>query len=278
MLQEQFYYRLLLIIGFGIIYVKTMMKMAQYKPAEEATSKHVVMKVVGGLFVLLAIFEAVMGVYLITQVQHPTEMITFVPNPNQIVRPSSSHIIWGYTTTAQWQIISQISNAMTSLGWGAYFLFYRKSASVWWKKVLKFVFALLFCMFYYSATDFHYFDSWEWIVPGLFAIMVWIVRFRVKKSLRQKVITPQEVLESHPIEEPVETESSNQQEDVTRFMPQPATENTSAIETKSESDRMAAEEKIKVEETSVHRYCRYCGKKIDYEGVKFCKHCGKPID
>ena len=278
MLQEQFYYRLLLIIGFGIIYVKTMMKMAQYNPAEATTSKNVVMKVVGGLFVLLAIFEAVMGVYLITQVQHPTEMIKFVPNPNQIVRPSSSHIVWGYTTTAQWQIISQISNAMTSLGWGAYFLFYRKSVSTWWKKVLKFVFALLLCMFYYSATDFHYFDSWEWIAPGLFGVMVWIVGHRVKKSLQKKIVTPQEALESHPIEEPVETESSNQQEDVTRFMPQPTTESTSATETKQESDRVEAEEKIKVKETPLHRYCRYYGKQIDYDGVKFCKHCGKPID
>lgn len=187
MLQEQFYYRLLLIIGFGIIYVKTMMKMAQYKPAEEVKNKNVVMKVVGGLFVLLAIFEAITGIYLVSQVEHPTQMIDFIPNPNRIVRPSSSHIVWGYATTAQWQIISQMSNAMTSLGWAAYFLFYRKSASTWWKKVQKFIFALLLSIFYYSATDFHYFDIWEWIAPGLFGIMTYIVEFRVKKSMRKKI-------------------------------------------------------------------------------------------
>ena len=25
-------------------------------------------------------------------------------------------------------------------------------------------------------------------------------------------------------------------------------------------------------------YCRYCGRKIDYERGMYCKHCGKPID
>jgi predicted amidophosphoribosyltransferase len=25
-------------------------------------------------------------------------------------------------------------------------------------------------------------------------------------------------------------------------------------------------------------YCRYCGRKIDYERGTYCKHCGKPID
>ena len=91
-----------------------MIKMAQYKP-DDTKSRNVVMKVLGGLFILLAVFESVMGVYLITQIEHPTQMIDFIPNPNQIVRPSSSHIVWGYVTTAQWHVVSQISNAMTSL-------------------------------------------------------------------------------------------------------------------------------------------------------------------
>ena len=26
---------------------------------------------------------------------------------------------------------------------------------------------------------------------------------------------------------------------------------------------------------SAVKYCRHCGKKIDYAGGRFCKHCGK---
>ena len=277
MLQEQFYYRLLLIIGFGIIYVKTMIKMAQYKP-DDTKRRNVVMRVLGGLLVLLAVFESVMGVYYITQIEHPTQMIDLIPNPNQIVRPSSSHIVWGYVTTAQWLVVSQISNAMTSLGWAAYFLFYRKSATTWWKKVLKFVFAVLLSIFYYSATDFHYFDFWEWIAPGLFGIMAYFVEMRVKKSLRKIVATPQEVLESHPIEGPDEIDLETKQEDEARFMPQTISGNV------TESEDMLKEEKTEVDNKPIevdrpsYKFCRYCGKQIDYEGVKYCKHCGKPID
>ena len=236
------------------------------------------MRVLGGLLVLLAVFESVMGVYYITQIEHPTQMIDLIPNPNQIVRPSSSHIVWGYVTTAQWLVVSQISNAMTSLGWAAYFLFYRKSATTWWKKVLKFVFAVLLSIFYYSATDFHYFDFWEWIAPGLFGIMAYFVEMRVKKSLRKIVATPQEVLESHPIEGPDEIDLETKQEDEARFMPQTISGNVTASEDMLKEEKTEVDNKpIEVDRTS-YKFCRYCGKQIDYEGVKYCKHCGKPID
>ena len=276
MLQEQFYYRLLLIIGVGIIYVKAMMKMAQYKPVAEVRSKNIVMKVIGGFFILLAIFEAALGVYLTTQVQHPTQMIDFVPNPNQIVRPSSSHVVWGYVTSAQWQIVSQISNAMTSLGWGAYFLFYRKSNSTWWKKILKFLFAVLLCIFFYSATDFHYFDYWEWLPIVLFGIMTYIVDLRVKKSLKEKVVTPKEVLDGLSFEETQETVQTNSSEDDSRFMPPMPADEVAKPEV-PKAERPEKEQPV-VAEASGYKYCRYCGNKIDYEGVKFCKHCGKPIN
>lgn len=279
MLQEQFYYRLLLIIGFGIIYVKTMMKMAQYRPAEGMNSKNIVMKVLGGLFIILAIFEAAVGVYLTTQIQHPTQMIEFVPNPNQIIRPSSSHVVWGYVTTAQWHVVSQISNAMISLGCGAYFLFYRKSASVWWKKVLKFIFALLLSVFYYSATDFHYFDSWEWLPLILFGIMTYFVEWRMRKPLRKDTIIPKDNFEKLTFEKVNEVVEVPQDDKEDCFMTQEMIPDTEKIkETSKEDDSDAAIDEPLIKDQQEYRYCRYCGKIIDYESARFCKHCGKQID
>ena len=280
MLQEQFYYRLLLIVAFGFIYVKTMMKMALYKPEKETKKKNLVMKIVGGIFILLALFEGGMGIYLLTQVQHPTEMIDFIPTPNQIVRPSSTHIIWGYVTDAQWHIVSMITNTMTSLGLGAYFFFYRKSVSKWWEKVLKFLFGALLYAFYVNATDFHYFDLWELWRPVLFCIMVFVVNMKAKQS--KKVVTPQEALGNDSVfAANLAGETIPSQDDETRFMPKVLDEevNESLHTFDKEEPKESVSQIIQEgEEKPVYRFCRYCGKKIDYEGVKYCKHCGKPLD
>lgn len=279
MLQEQFYYRLLLIVAFGFIYVKTMMKMALYKPAEEA-KKNMVMMIIGGIFILLALFEGGMGIYLLTQVQHPTEMIDFIPTPNQIVRPSSTHIIWGHVTDAQWHVVSMITNTMTSLGIGAYFIFFRKSVSKWWEKVLKFLFGALLYAFYVSATDFHYFDMWELWPPVLFCIMVFVVNMKAKQS--RKVVTPKEVIGNNTDFATEQAEEAiPSQDDETRFMPKALDEEVNeplSIFDKEELKESMPQITQEVEKKPVYRFCRYCGKKIDYEGVKYCKHCGKPLD
>lgn len=279
MLQEQFYYRLLLIIALGFIYVKTMMKMALYKPVE-GTKKNLEMKIIGGIFVLLALYEGGMGIYLLTQVQHPMKMIDFIPTPNQIVRPSSTHIIWGYVTNAQWHVVSMITNTMTSLGIGAYFFFYRKSVSKWWEKVLKFLFGVLLYAFYVNATDFHYFDMWELWPLVLFGIMVFVVNMKAKRP--SKVVTPQEVISNNSdfAAEQME-EAIPPQDHEARFMPKVLDEevnehlSTFDSEEQNESVPQIMQE---VEEKPTYRFCRYCGKKIDYDSVKYCKHCGKQLD
>ena len=277
MLQEQFYYRLLLIVAFGFIYVQTMMKMAQYKPAENSKSKNVVMKIIGGFFILLAIFFAVGGVYLITQVHHPTKMILPPISPDGIIRLKDP--VWGYVTTPQSQVVLLFSYTMIMLGIGAYFFLYRKSISKWWKKVLKFLFGVLLYSFYFTATNFHYFDIWEFLPLILFCIMAFVVNMKARQS--SKVVTPKKVLCSNSdlaIES--EKESIPAQDDETRFMPKALDEEV--CESLSTFDREELKESVpqiiqEVEEKPVCRFCRYCGKRIDYEGVKYCKHCGKPL-
>lgn len=277
MLQEQFFCRLLLIAAFGLVFVWTMKNMALYHPAEEQ-KKYTIMKIIGCIFLLLALFEGVMGIYLITQVQHPKEMSIPPISPDGIIRMSDP--IWGYATYHQWYIVTSIANAMASLGWGAYFFLFRKSNSVWWKKILKILFAILLYGFYLKATDFHYFDIWEWMHTILFVIMVLIVSILSKRS-SNKAIEQQAVL--NKIEEfPEQTEVDNSShEDETRFMPKSMVDivnepiNTISHEETTTPDFQISQQD---EEKPIYMFCRYCGKKIDYEGVKYCKHCGKPLD
>ena len=277
MLQEQFLYRLLLIVALGFVYIRTMMKMGLYQPAEEQ-KKYTIMKVIGYIFLLLALFEGVMGIYLITQVQHPSEMSIPPISPDGIIRMSDP--IWGYVTTQQQYVVTFIVNTMISLGLGAYFLFYQKSNSTWWKKILKILFGLLFYGFYLKATDFHYFDIWEFLPLLLFVLMSSYVVMKAKRS--DKVISPQEVLCDKPdFKEEMEEEEVSRQEDKTRYMPKNLADNVSEpINTVSHEDTTTLDCQIiqQDEEKPVYMFCRYCGKKIDYEGVKYCKHCGKPLD
>ena len=277
MIERQFYFRLLLIIAFGVIYAKTMMTMGQYKPTEETKKKNVIMIIIGSIFTVLALFEGFMGTYLITQVQHPTEIMLSI-SPNSIIRRQDP--FWGYPTFAQQQIISYITNCMTSLGLGAYFLFFRKSNSKWWKKILKFIYGLLFYAFYVTATDFHYFDAWELYRPIIFGFMTFFVSLRLKMSrdeasYYQKTINDNTIVNDSTDNMPEQKEIIPAKEDDSRFMPKGNEEEIIEITELTEKDKP---EIIVSQATPVYKFCRYCGKMIDYEGVKYCKHCGKPID
>ena len=277
MLQEQFYFRLLLIIGLGIIYVRTMMTMGQYKPVEEIKKKNIIMKIIGSVFSLFGLFGGFVCIYILTQIQHPTEMILPTISPDGIIRSSAQQPIWGYATFAQQQIISYMSNCMLSLGLGAYFLFYRKSDSKWWQKILKFVYGLLLYTFYVSATNFHYFDIYEWIPFILFCIMSFYVN---KRKRLPPVTTSQEAKCGIPnITIEPEKDTTTDKENEMRFMPKEMVEEVVDVNEINDADAIETEnpESPIHQATPVYSFCRYCGKKIDYEGIKYCKHCGKLI-
>lgn len=56
MLQDQFISRLLLIVVFGVAYIYTMMKMASCNSVETSPQKHIILKILGGINVLLGVF------------------------------------------------------------------------------------------------------------------------------------------------------------------------------------------------------------------------------
>lgn len=274
MLQEHFYIRLFLIIVLGILYTRTMMKVAQYKPIEDSKNKHLIIKILGGFFMLFAILQGSLSIYFLTQVNHPTQMIDFVPTPYQVVRPSTSRVLWGYLTSAQMYVITQITGTMTSLALGTYFMCYRKSATRWWKKLMKFIYMILIYMFFCSATDFHYFDFQEFIPLAIYLALIFYALSKVNKSINNGNNSEEckEAIDDNTIE--------NQQEVKNSIEP---IEHISVINYDGENHHK--KEEIQIDDISEikkqslpYNFCRYCGKKIDYVGGVYCKHCGKKIE
>lgn len=186
MLQDQFISRLLLIVVFGVAYIYTMMRMASCNSVETSPQKHIILKILGGINVLLGVLCLAMGIFWLTQVQYPEQTIDFSYSANQIVRASDKHVMWGYPTFEQSSAIIGITNVFSCLAWATYCFFYKKSERKWWKKILRFFYGLLMYVFYCSATNFHYFDATEMVAPGLFCLLAGYALIKANKLNEQK--------------------------------------------------------------------------------------------
>lgn len=181
MLQNQFYIRLILLIAVGVLFVTAFMNMAKRNSKEIEPERHVVLKIFGAVFAIIGVIMGVIGVYLVSQITYPQEAIGPDISQNMIFRHLSQKMYWGYATMPQLQCINMITNLFGCFALSAYCFLYRSSHSKWYAKIGKIVFCVLFYMFYFSATDFHYFDFYEWMAPVLFAIMTFFALRNKKK-------------------------------------------------------------------------------------------------
>jgi len=288
MLQDQFISRLLLIVVFGIAYIYTMMKMASCNSMETTPQKHIVLKIIGGINILLAISCLATGIFWLTQVQYPEQTIDFSYSANQIVRTSDKYVVWGYPTSEQNRAIMGITNIFSSLALAAYCFYYKKSDRKWWQKILRFFYGLLMYAFYCSATNFHYFDVTELVAPGLFFLMLGYALIKAKKLNKQKIqFADQKRIDAIHKMMDEKFGGEDQTEDNTRFMPQNGVLN---INTPNEVQPMDLSVHVNIpqigqgkeEETSndnikAIKYCRHCGRKVDYDSFLYCKYCGKEL-
>ncbi len=293
MLQDQFISRLLLIVVFGVVYICTMMKMASCNSVETAPQKHIVLKVIGFINVLLGIICLIMGIFWMMQVEYPEQTIDISYNVNQIVRTSDKYVVWGYPTSEQNHAIMGITNIFSSLALAAYCFFYKKSDRKWWKKIGWFFYCLLMYAFYCSATNFHYFDTTELVAPGLFCLMAGHALIKANKLNEQKkqLADQQRIAAIHKMmDEKFKTETNTDTEENTRYMPQndvlgtnkPSEESEGQLTEKSAQANISQTEQETTDETSNNnvkavRYCRHCGRKVDYDSSAFCKYCGKEL-
>lgn len=289
MLQEQLISRLLLIIVFGVAYIYTMTKMASCNSVETVPQKHIILKIIGGINVLLAISCLASGIFWLTQMQYPEQAIDISYSVNQIVRTSDKYVVWGYPTSEQSHAIMGITNIFSSLALAAYCFYYKKSDRKWWKKNLRFFYGLLMYAFYCSATNFHYFDATEMVAPGLFCLMAGHALIKANKLNEQKMqLANQKRIDAIHKMMDEELGGEVQTEDNSRFMPQNEDFNVNSSNKESEDPHIDISvrtsllhtEQNKKEEISsmkVVKYCRHCGKKVDYDSSTYCKYCGKEL-
>lgn len=289
MLQDQFINRLLLIVVFGVVYIYTMLKMASCNSVETSPQKHIILKILGGINVLLGVSCLAMGIFWLTQVQYPEHTIDFSYSANQIVRTSDKYVVWGYPTSEQNRAIMGITNIFSSLALAAYCFNYKKSDRKWWKKILRFFYGLLMYAFYCSATNFHYFDAAEMVAPGLFCLMAGHALIKANKLNEQKMqLANQKRIDAIHKMMDEKLGGEVQTEGDSRFMPQNEDFNVDGSD--KESDEQPTDvsahtslphtEQNKKEEISsmgVVKYCRHCGKKVDYDSSTYCKYCGKGL-
>ena len=201
MLEGQFYLRLLLIAIMGIAFVFTMAHLGKRNPKEESYEKHLVAKTLGGVFLFFSVIGGIIGIIFLSSVKFPTIMVEPPIHSNMIVRSPDVDLLWGYPTKVQLDVIVSITNAFMFLALAAYCFCFRRSASIWWKKILKVIYILILYTISYSVTDLHYFDQYE-IVPVVILIVMislcWINKKSPNVAIEEKTIKIED--DSLPIE------------------------------------------------------------------------------
>lgn len=317
MLQDQFYMRLMLHMILGIVYIFAYINMAKRNSKEVEPERHLILKIIGSIFAVFGVLLGVFGIYCITQMTYPEQANGPYISPNMIIRSPYETMYWGYATFEQSQCISMIGGFFEGFALSAYCFMFKSSHSKWYTKIGKIVFCILFYGFYASATDFHYFDLYEWTAPVLFAIMAFFaLRYKQEESTEPIVEeNKKESLDTAPIHIEEKYDSTSNIEDDSKNMPlmdieqdvlTKSDEDLREIENNQQPESIAAEEpsvnKVEQVDSSIKnddatkqqsvenpaaleqvnteeiiKFCRHCGVKLDYQSDKYCKHCGKQL-
>ena len=290
----------MLLFAVGIVYVKAYMNMAKRNSKEAGPERHLTLKILGVFCAIMAVIMGCIGVYMITQIPFPQEAIGPFVSPNMIVRSPYQTMYWGYATFPQSQCISIISGVFEFLSLSAYCFMFKSSHSKWYSKVGKFVFCILFYIFFASATDFHYFDLYEWTAPVLFSIMAFFaLREKQEETIHieenndstsnieddskymPRIDIEQDVM-MKPDEDSQEMEYTQQSE--TLIAEEPSANEVEQVNSSIENEDATNNQRFEnpatlkqVNSEQVIRFCRHCGGKLDYQSDKYCKHCGKQL-
>lgn len=199
MLESQFYARIILIAIFGVIFILSMLKKGKKNSIENPLEKHIVLKVLSGIFLVLALISLAAGIMTITNIQFPTVMGKQPITSHSIIRSTSATQFWGYPTSTQNMALMHISSVFASLAFAAYFAVFRKSGTNGWQKFLKVLSIILMYLFFASATDLHYFDMYELFAPICFLILAFIGIFGGNKAV--EIEAANEVQAQHVVNE-----------------------------------------------------------------------------
>lgn len=196
MLESQFYSRIVMIALFGILFILSMLKKGKKNSIENPPEKHIGLKILSGVFLVLSLFSLATGILAITNIQFPDQMLEQPITANMIVRSTSAIQYWGYPTSTQNMTLTDISNVFNTLALAAYLAVFRKSGTNGMQKFLKVVGIVLMFMFFASATNLHYFDMYELFAPIGFLILAFVGLFSGNNAV---VAEAANGVQAHPV-------------------------------------------------------------------------------
>ena len=227
MLESQFYSRIVMIALFGILFILSMLKKGKKNSIENPPEKHIGLKILSGVFLVLSLVSLAAGILTITNIQFPEQMLKQPITANMIVRSTSATQYWGYPTSTQNMALMHISSVFASLAFAAYFAVFRKSGTNGWQKFLKVVGIILMYMFFASATDLHYFDIYELFAPIGFLILAFVGLFSGNKPV---VAEAANEVQSQPVVLEKESDSQYMPADAPSTDPTESTIETTDVE------------------------------------------------
>ncbi len=250
---------LFLCLVLGVFFICTMKRMAIYKPDETISQEHKVLRITSIIFLLLGVLFFVLGMFVFPSIDLKL-------------------------------VATNINFAFSSLALATYCRYYKKSNRKWWGKLFRFFFGLFLWALFISATNVSNFTELEVVIIVLFLLMCCYVFICSGISNRERKKTKeQQVAIKSENEQKIETNSTVNNENPTRFMPPNTVEESKKTEEKQEvsieqrdcittvspKNELNVEQKIEpIENKKFPKYCRHCGRKIEDINAVYCKYCG----
>lgn len=247
----------------GAFYIVTMKKMAVFQPSLSNQSKHILIKVLGGLCLLVGI------------------------------------VLWGLyfsnTRQSNADLLITIDFFCIVFGWATYCFFFKKSNSGVGKKTLKVTYAIVLTVAYLGS----YTNLLFMIMYGIIASLVYGKYSFPKRDNAERdssnvdfnSLQKNVVKEASPYNEIWKQEIKNKSyDDLIMILSNPQHYNVEFIKMawfhlQTFENFEEHEVKAKIEEFREQaaipkvkdNRCPYCGKKIRDRTAEFCRYCGKPL-
>lgn len=178
-----FYSKSFLILICGIVFIMVLKTLAR-RTSQQELSFSKKQKVTGSILMLIGAFSILLSIIMFISSSYPENELTKYGYElsnrynDSIIRPSDANLIWGYNTPFLSGIFSTLYGGICLLGWGIYVRNYQKSIIPLWKKVCKVIGYVLLTASFWSCSEFHYFDIWEFI-PKLIILSLSILLIKI---------------------------------------------------------------------------------------------------
>lgn len=292
MLEHQFYCRIVVNVIFGIMFTSALYHMAQYNNREFMPSKHIVMKVLGGIFLLLACIDTVMFILSLCEMNLSESMAESFLGSSSIIRSSYTALMREEPTPAQRMTLNLSLDVFSSLGFATYFFLFKSSHSKWYSKIGKFFLVLLLSVFYVN--------SFTGIVSLSLFLVLWLFIIVRNGSLSSEVVTKESTIPEGSSDESLSTitdernindepqitdsvtaleeiiSSSTFEEEIAPRIEENVTEtfdDGTSAKGESETNKTEAPRPNTNATADATMFCKYCGKLIDADSL-FCRFCG----